>query len=207
MGPVLENHVNRYGPQMLEEAVGRATRDHGGSPGENTEIGRGVEREGEQVEGDQDAGQCFLAVAKIVLEIVSVGLEHVEGLVLDLPPRATAGGQFGDAVGGDREIGDEAVVIGSLSLGVEDLDGEPVDQYGIVRATQRHGVQPTVDRGGAFAAFADGLSMFLQFGAMQVFGDSLMGGGLAGKDEVAAGIVDGSDDRLAGKQIVAEIDR
>ena len=49
--------------------------------------------------------------------------------------------------------------------------------------------------------------MFLQFGAMQVFGDSLMGGGLAGKDEVAAGIVDGSDDRLAGKQIVAEIDR
>ena len=34
-----------------------------------------------------------------------------------------------------------------------------------------------------------------------------MGGGLAGKDEVAAGIVDGSDDRLAGKQIVAEIDR
>ena len=37
-----------------------------------------MEREGEQVEGDQDAGQCFLAVAKIVLEIVSVGLEHVE---------------------------------------------------------------------------------------------------------------------------------
>ena len=28
MGPVLEDRVNRDGPQMLEEAVGRATRGH-----------------------------------------------------------------------------------------------------------------------------------------------------------------------------------
>ncbi len=111
---------------MLEEAVGRAARDDRGSPGENAKISGGVECESEQVEGDQDAGQGFLALAKVVFEIVSVGLEHVESLVLDLPPSAAAGGQFGDAVGGDGEIGDEAVVIGSLYLGVEDLDGEPV---------------------------------------------------------------------------------
>jgi len=98
---------------------------------------------------------------------------------------AAAGGQFGDRAGGDREISDEAVVVGSLSFGVEGLDGEPVDQDGIVGGTQRRGVQPAVDRGGAFAAFADGLSMFLQFVAMEVL----------------------SDDRLIGKQIVAEIDR
>ena len=52
-----------------------------------------------------------------------------------------------------------------------------------------------------------GLTMFLQFGAMQVFGNRLMRSWLAGEDEVAAGILDGGDDRLAGKQIVAEIDR
>lgn len=43
MGPVLEDRVNRDGPQMLEEAVGRATRDDGCSPGEDAEIGGGVE--------------------------------------------------------------------------------------------------------------------------------------------------------------------
>ena len=54
---------------------------------------------GEQIEGDQDAGEGFLAVPKVVFEIVSVGLEHVEGLVLDLPTGAAAGGQFGDGAG------------------------------------------------------------------------------------------------------------
>ena len=37
--------------------------------------------------------------------------------------------------------------------------------------------------------------------------DGLMGSRLAGEDEVAAGIMDSADDRLAGKQIVPEIDR
>src|ERR1700722_4593896 len=114
LGPALEDRVNRDGPQMLEEAVGRATRDHGSSPGKDAEISGGVERKGQQIEGDQDAGQGFLAVAKIVLEIISVGLQHVEGLVLDLPACPAASGQFSDGVGGDREIGDEAVVVGSL---------------------------------------------------------------------------------------------
>ena len=33
-------------------------------------------------------------------------------------------------------------------------------------------VEPAVDGGGAFAAFADGLAMFLQFSAVQILGDS-----------------------------------
>ena len=138
---------------------------------EDPEISGGVECESEQIEGDQDAGEGFLAVPKVVFEIVTVGLEHVEGLVFDLPTGAAAGGQFGDSVACDGEIGDEAVVIGSLALGVEGLDGEPVDQDGIVRGAQRHGVEPAVGGGGALAAFADGLTMFLQFGALQVFSE------------------------------------
>src|SRR5450432_2637475 len=125
MGPVAEDDVSGDGPQMLEEAICRTTGDDGGAPGDDAEISGGVECEGEQVEGDQNAGEGFLAVPKVVFEIVSVGLQHVEGLVLDLPPGASTRGQFGDSPGGDREIRDETVVIGSLSLGVEDLDGEP----------------------------------------------------------------------------------
>ena len=193
--------------RVLEEAICRTTGDDSGAPGEDAEISGGVEREGEQVEGDQNAGEGFLAVPEVVFEIVSFGLEHVEGLVLDLPPGAAAGGQFGDGAGRDREIRDEAVVVGTLAFSVEDLDGEPVDQDGIVSGAQRHGVEPAVDGGRALAAFADGLTMFLQFDALQVLSNRLMRRWLAGEDEVAAGIFDRGDDRLAGKQIVTEIDR
>src|ERR1035441_11047735 len=80
------------------------------------------------------------------------------------------------------------VVIGPLSLGIESLDGEPVDRDGVVGSAQRHGVEPAVNGGGALATFADGLAMFLEFGAMQVFRDGLMRRWLAGEDEIAAGV-------------------
>jgi hypothetical protein len=41
--PVLEDHIGRDGPQMLEEAVFGATRDDGGSPGKDGEISGGAE--------------------------------------------------------------------------------------------------------------------------------------------------------------------
>jgi hypothetical protein len=77
----------------------------------------------------------------------------------------------------------------------------------IVGGTQRHGVEPAVDGGRALAAFADALAMFLQFCAMEILSDGSMRRRLARENEVAAGIVDGGDDRLTGKQIVTEIDR
>src|SRR5208283_4604596 len=107
----------------------------------------------------------------------------------------------------DREICDEAVVVGPLSLVVEDLDGEPVDRDGVLGGAQRHCGEPAVDGGGALAAFAGGLAMLLQFGAMEIFGDGPMGSRLAGEDEVAAGVLDGGNDGLAGKQVVTKIDR
>ena len=85
VGPVLEDDVGGDGPQMLEEAIRGAAGDDGGAPGEDAEISGGVECEGEQIEGDQNAGEGFLAVAKVVFEVVSVGLEHVESLVVSRP--------------------------------------------------------------------------------------------------------------------------
>jgi len=142
--PVLEDHVNGDSPQVLEEAVSWTARDNGGSPDKIGEIGGGVEREGEQVERDEDAGESFFAVPEIVLEIISFGLEHVERLVLDLPSGAPAGREFGDVAGRYREVRDEVVVVDLLSGGVADLDGEPIRRYGVVGCAQRHSVEPTV---------------------------------------------------------------
>jgi hypothetical protein len=112
---------------VLEEAVLGAAGGHGGAPGADAEVGNGVEREREQVEADQEARQGLLAVAEVVLEVVALGLEDVEGLVLDLPAGAAASGQFGDCVRSDRQVGDEGVAVGALAGGVEGLNGEPVD--------------------------------------------------------------------------------
>jgi hypothetical protein len=109
VGPVAEDDVGGDGPQMLEEAIRGTTGDDGVSPGEGAKISGGVECEGEQIEGDKNTSEGFLAVSKIVLKVVTVGLEHVEGLVLDLPTGAAAGGKFGDGIAGNSEIGDEAV--------------------------------------------------------------------------------------------------
>jgi len=89
--PVREDDVGRDGAQVLEESVLGAAGGDGSASRENTEIGDGVEGEGEQVEADQG----LLAVAEAVLEVVAPGLEDVEGLVLDLPSGPAARGQVG----------------------------------------------------------------------------------------------------------------
>ena len=64
-----------------------------------------VEMAAHRCRGDESTGNGFVAVSKVVAKVVSVGLQHVEGLVLDLPAGATAGGLLGDGVGGDGESG------------------------------------------------------------------------------------------------------
>ena len=82
-------------------------RDPGLRPGPAPDffglVAHGVEGECQQIEADQKRGQVLLSVAETVLEVIAAGLEHVEGLVLDLPSGATAGGEFGDVVASDRQ--------------------------------------------------------------------------------------------------------
>ena len=61
--------------------------------------------------------------------------------------------------------------------------------------------------GGALARSANGQAMLFELGAVDVLGYGLVGGGLAGQDEAGAALLDGLGDRLAGEQVVAEIDR
>jgi len=79
---------------------------------------------------------------------------------------------------------------------------------GLLRgAGQRHAGQPAVGRPGASAMLADGLPVLLQCGAMPALGDGRVRRQLAGEDEVAAGVLDGGSNRLAGEQVVAAVDR
>ena len=83
MVPAFEHNIGGDRSQVLEEPVRRAPRDNSLPPGEHSPSGRSMEGEGEQIEADQDGGEGFPAVPEIVFEIVSVGLEHVEGFVFD----------------------------------------------------------------------------------------------------------------------------
>ncbi len=204
--PVREDDVCRDGAQVLEESVPVTAGGDGGAPGEDTEIGGGVEGEGEQVEADQEVGQGLLAVAEAVLEVVSPGLEDVEGLVLDLPSGTGARGQVGDAVRSDRQVGDEGVVVGALARAAEDFDREPVDGDGIGGAAQWDLGEPAIDAGGLPAALDDGPPVLLEVDAGEVFGDGLVRVRLAGQDEAASALPDGLDHRLAGVEVVAQVD-
>lgn len=129
MGPVLEHDISRNAPQVLEAAVCGAACGARGTPGENGAVGGGMEGEGESVEADEDAGEGFLAVSDVVLEVVSVALEHGASFVFDLPSCPTAGGEFGNPIGGHRKIGEEAVIVGPLPGVVADLDAERGAQW------------------------------------------------------------------------------
>ena len=81
-----------------------------------------MEGEGEQIEGDQQSGKVLLAVAGVVLEVVAIGFENVEGLVLNLPS--------GSACGCGCRRGSGSARTGSHSLIARDPLGVGVDAPG-----------------------------------------------------------------------------
>jgi len=84
-----------------------------------------MDGEGQQVQAHQDRGEILFPVSEVVLKVVALVLQNVEGLVLDLPPGPATGGKFDDGIGTDRQIGDEAVAVGGLAASVDDLASRP----------------------------------------------------------------------------------
>ena len=103
----------------------------GGFPEIIGDVAEGMEGEGQEVEAGEDGGEVLLAVSEVVFEIVAAVLEDVEGLVLDLPAGAAAGGEFDDVVGADGQIGDPAVAVGGLAPGVDNPDLDRVERGGV----------------------------------------------------------------------------
>ena len=65
MIPVLEYDVGGNCSQMLEEPVCGATGDDSLAPCQDRERGGGMERKGEYIAHDEDAGQCLLPCPKL----------------------------------------------------------------------------------------------------------------------------------------------
>src|SRR3954451_16936464 len=136
--PRREDQIDRDRRQLAEEIAAWPKLGPCGAPEFIADVADGVDGERQQVQADQDGGEGLLAVSEAVLEVVALGLEHVERLVLDLPSRPATGGQFDDGTGADRQIGDAAVAIRRLAPGVDDLDREPVDPERVLAVAQRH---------------------------------------------------------------------
>ena len=113
------------------DVPGQALACAGGSacalPGGLVRVVGGIRGEGRQVGHHQQVGRAPAPVPEIVLRVVPVGLGHVEGPVPDLPPCASAGGDFGDIGVRDVEVGDEAVAAGRPAAGPGYLDLQPGD--------------------------------------------------------------------------------
>src|SRR5712691_3267365 len=193
--------------EIVEELAARAELLPGRAPEFVADVADGVNGEGEKVQGHEDGGELPLSVTEAVFDVVSLGLENVEGFVLDLPARTTAGGKFGNIVGADRKVGDEAVAISDFALGVDDLDLEPVDEDGIIAAAERDVADPAVAEDGLFLAALDHLLVGRKVDPGGVFGDQRMRRWLADEDEMAAELAHGLAEGLAGEQVIAEIDR
>ena len=149
----------------------------------------------------------WLPCPKFVFEVVAVGLQDVEGLVLDLPAGTPAGGDGGGGVLRDGKVGDEAVAVGHLAVGLGDLDLQPVDGERVGAVAQRHAIHPAIAMAAPGRAPAHGLAHLVQHDAMGVFAQRLVAGRLAHEDEAPARGAHRLADRLAGIEIVAQIDR
>src|SRR5208337_1241566 len=107
--------------QLVEEVVAWSKLSPCGTPKIVANVADGMDCEGEQVQGDQNGREALFSMAEAVFEVVPLVFKNVEGFVLDLPPRPAAGCEFNDVFAVDRQIGDEAIAIGRLALGVTDL--------------------------------------------------------------------------------------
>jgi hypothetical protein len=107
-------------------------------------------------------------VSEVVLKVVALVLQNVEGLVLDLPPGPATGAKFDDGIGTDRQIGDEAVAVGGLAASVDDLDLEPVDDQRIAPVAQRDNMEPAIAVYEALLATLDRLLQHRQIGAVML---------------------------------------
>ena len=80
-----------------------------------TELLQLINEKGEHHEGKEGHAQVLLAKTKVVLEVVSLVLERVERLVLDLPSGAAAPHDVVDVILRDGEVGYPTEMLGLLS--------------------------------------------------------------------------------------------
>src|SRR3954468_1413769 len=201
-----EDQEGGDGSQVFEEPAAGSHLLHRLAPELFGQIADGMEGESQKVQRNEHGGKIDFPMPKVVFEMVAVVLQNIEAFVLDLPTRPATGGQFGHRVAADLEVGDEAVAVGDGAGGVDDLDHEPVDGHGLGIAAQRNVAQPAVAIVEPLPAALDLTAQRRQLDAGEVFLDRLMRRRLAHEQEVPVRRPHRFADRLAGEQVVAEVD-
>jgi len=85
-----------------------------------------------------------LTVTEVMLEVVTLILQGIEGLVFDLPARPPGPYQRDDIVFADGLVAHPTVVVGDLFPHLEPVL-EKVDRIGIAAAVERHLIDPTIN--------------------------------------------------------------
>ena len=153
LAPVPEHDKEEHGAHEIQHSV---PRDESGArrlPFLAAEVAGVLHQEGDHVERRQQAGERFLAVAEVVLQVEAV-LQDPEGIVLDLPPRPRASCQFRDGIAADIEVGGERVAVSPLAGRRGDGDLEPVDFQGVLAVPDRQAAHPPVEAMDFFPALA-----------------------------------------------------
>src|SRR5208337_4474761 len=115
-----------------------------GLPGWLEQFEHGVPGEGEEIEGRSRHGEKVPAVPEVVFELVAMVFHDVEALVLDFPSRAATGDDFGDVGLGNGKAGHPGHGIFDLSLGVDDLEADPVVEDRVLSLADRNRLDPAI---------------------------------------------------------------
>src|SRR5215510_14007310 len=92
-----------------------------------------MEQKGQEVETEQNRREVLLAMPKIVLQMVALGLEHVVIFVFDLPAPPTRLRHVYHVVRRQAMVADTAIVIELFARGgIDHRDVKPIDRQGIV---------------------------------------------------------------------------
>ena len=160
---------------MPEQALARAEDLAGAWPGGFAQVAGDMRGAGQQVGQHQQVGLTSAPPSEIVLQIVSVGLGRDGGPVLNPPPGASAGGDFGNIPVRDVEIGDEAIAAGhpAAELGGPDLRPGDAERIGTVEQG-RVGPPPVSVETFARTPPACGPMDLLRHRALQVFAQCLV---------------------------------
>ena len=95
---IFKKSVSRHRLKVLEKLLARSGRGANHLVARIGHFQKRVQAEGQQVHGQQQAGEMFFAVAKVVFKMIALGLENVIVLVLDLPPGPASGDQPADSI-------------------------------------------------------------------------------------------------------------
>lgn len=207
--PTFKDHIARQGANIIEK--GLASGQHVAKQGilGITPLPNGMEYKGQQVEAEHTRREVLLAMTNVVLDMITLGFEHVVVFVFDLPTPTPCAGDLRDVVGMHAMLGETAVVIELLAcFGIDRGDRQPMHGQGTWATSQPDIVHITIPRdfgetaipAACFQCF-DGIVRLPQGQALIERG---LGIGLADTDEVETVLSGQRTQRLMTGEVIAQ---